>query len=207
MGIASTETTKEASNIIPTDNNFASIIKAIMWGCCTNNAVHKPPQFQISTNITAIIITFVSAISSPQEESVLNAVQLLRINTIMDTFAALTLAINPTSISPLDRKPDIRGTKLSTADMIKMILGQPIYQAITILIFYFPSHGILGFNHSDQGNLFLTTLVPNTFVFAQIFNPANCKRLDNKLNIFEGIFKNRYPTVTTPICTSPTVMP
>lgn len=80
----------------------------------------------------------------------------------MDTFTT-----DPASISLLDSKPDTRGTKLFTADMIKMILGQSIYQVIIILIFHFLGHGILGFNHSDQGDLFVTTLVFNPFVFAQ----------------------------------------
>ncbi|KAF9644891.1 Ca-transporting ATPase, partial [Thelephora ganbajun] len=197
MGIAGTEVAKEASDIILMDDNFASIVKAIMWGRCVNNAVRKFLQFQISTNVTAVIITFVSAVASTNEESVLTAVQLLWINIIMDTFAALALATDPASRSLLDRKPDTRGTRLFTADMIKMILGQSIYQVIVILIFHFLGHKILGFDHSTQGDKIVTTLVFNAFVFAQIFNSVNCRRLDNKLNIFEGILKNRYFIVIT----------
>jgi len=77
MGIAGTEVAKEASNIILMDDNFSSIVKAIIWGRCVNDSVRKFLQFQISTNVTAVIITFVSAVSSVQEESVLLAVQLL----------------------------------------------------------------------------------------------------------------------------------
>lgn len=202
MGIAGTEVAKEASDIILMDDNFASIVKAIMWGRCVNDAVRKFLQFQISTNITAVIITFVSAVASTQEESVLSAVQLLWINIIMDTFAALALATDPASESLLDRKPDIHGTRLFTADMIKMILGQSIYQVAIILVFHFLGHMILGLDHSDLGDGIVRTLVFNTFVFAQIFNSINCRRLDNKLNIFEGIVKNRYFIVITLIGTS-----
>jgi len=203
MGIAGTEVAKEASDIILMDDNFASIVKAIMWGRCVNDAVRKFLQFQISTNITAVIITFVSAVASNEEESVLTAVQLLWINIIMDTFAALALATDPATKSLLDRKPDTHGTRLFTADMIKMILGQSTYQVIIILIFHFLGHTILGLDHTHKNNLVVTTLVFNTFVFAQIFNSVNCRRLDNKLNIFEGIFKNRYFIVITLIGTSP----
>ena len=192
MGIAGTEIAKEASDIILMDDNFASIVKAIMWGRCVNDAVRKFLQFQISTNITAVIITFVSAVASEEEASVLSAVQLLWINIIMDTFAALALATDPASISLLDRKPDTRGTRLFTADMIKMILGQSMYQVAIILVFHFLGHSILGIDHSEHGDKVVTTLVFNTFVFAQIFNSINCRRLDNRLNIFEGIFRNRY---------------
>ena len=94
-----------------------------MWGRCVNDAVRKFLQFRISTNITAVVITFVSAVASTEEESVLTAVQLLWINIIMDTFAALALATDPASEALLDRKPDTRGARLFTADMIKMIIG------------------------------------------------------------------------------------
>jgi P-type Ca2+ transporter type 2C len=77
MGIAGTEVAKEASDIILMDDNFSSIVKAIIWGRAVNDAVRKFLQFQISTNITAVIITFVSAVASASEESVLSAVQLL----------------------------------------------------------------------------------------------------------------------------------
>ncbi|KDQ49090.1 hypothetical protein JAAARDRAFT_686421 [Jaapia argillacea MUCL 33604] len=106
MGIAGTEVAKEASDIILMDDNFSSIVKAIMWGRCVNDAVCKFLQFQISTNITAVVITFVSAVASTQEASVLSAVQLLWINIIMDTFAALALATDPASPALLDRQPD-----------------------------------------------------------------------------------------------------
>ena len=178
-------------------------MKAILWGRSANNAVRKFLQFQISTNITAVIITFVSAVASEDEVAVLTAVQLLWINIIMDTFAALALATDPASESLLDRKPDTHGTRLFTADMIKMILGQSIYQIAIILVFHFLGHGILGLDHSDRGDKVVITLVFNTFVFAQIFNSINCRRLDNKLNIFEGILRNRYFIVITLIGMSP----
>lgn len=84
MGIAGTEVAKEASDIILMDDNFASIVSAIMWGRCVNDSVKKFLQFQISVNITAVIVTFVTAIASNSESSVLTAVQLLWVNLIME---------------------------------------------------------------------------------------------------------------------------
>src|SRR6266852_1573690 len=95
MGIAGTEVAKEASDIILMDDNFSSIVSAIMWGRCVNDAVKKFLQFQVSVNITAVVITFVTAVASNSETSALTAVQLLWINIIMDTFAALALATDP----------------------------------------------------------------------------------------------------------------
>ncbi|KAJ6544760.1 calcium-transporting ATPase [Mycena vulgaris] len=203
MGIAGTEVAKEASDIILMDDNFASIVKAIMWGRCVNDAVRKFLQFQVSTNVTAVVITFVSAVASVEESSVLSAVQLLWINIIMDTFAALALATDPATESLLNRKPDKKTAPLFSVDMYKQILFQSIYQIIITLVFHFAGLKILGFGHATDSkvakhnDLIVQTLVFNAFVFAQIFNSINCRRLDRKLNIFEGISKNWYFIVIT----------
>lgn len=91
MGIAGTEVAKEASSIILLDDNFRSIVTAIAWGRAVNDAVAKFLQFQITVNITAVVLTFVSSVYSSSNKSVLSAVQLLWVNLIMDTFAALAL--------------------------------------------------------------------------------------------------------------------
>ncbi|KAI0787507.1 calcium-translocating P-type ATPase [Fomes fomentarius] len=203
MGIAGTEVAKEASDIILMDDNFASIVKAIMWGRCVNDAVRKFLQFQISTNITAVIITFVSAVASTEEASVLSAVQLLWINIIMDTFAALALATDPATRTLLGRKPEKKTAPLFSVDMYKQILGQSAYQTTITLIFHFLGTRILGFHHSDDAAVqkhndsVVQTLVFNIFVFAQIFNSINSRRLDNHLNIFDGITKNWYFMIIT----------
>ena len=197
MGIAGTEVAKEASDIILMDDNFASIVKAIMWGRCVNDAVRKFLQFQISTNVTAVVITFVSALASVDETAVLSAVQLLWINIIMDTFAALALATDPATESLLERMPDRKTAPLFSVEMYKMILFQSLYQIAIILIFHFLGNTILGFDNSTHSDDIVKTLVFNAFVFAQIFNSVNSRRLDNKLNIFEGILKNRYFLVIT----------
>jgi len=192
MGIAGTEVAKEASDIILMDDNFASIVKAIMWGRCVNDAVRKFLQFQLSTNVTAVVITFVTAVASVEEESVLTAVQLLWINIIMDTFAALALATDPASEALLDRKPDRQSAPLFSTNMYKQILLQSAYQIAISLIFHFLGKDILGLHEEENADLIVQTLVFNAFVFAQIFNSINSRRLDRKFNIFEGITKNYY---------------
>ena len=192
MGIAGTEVAKEASDIILMDDNFSSIVKAIMWGRCVNDAVRKFLQFQLSTNVTAVVITFVSAVASVEETPVLSAVQLLWINIIMDTFAALALATDPASEVLLDRKPDKKHAPLFSVEMYKMILMQSIYQIVITLVFHFLGLRILGLESTTHNDGVVQTLVFNAFVFAQIFNSVNCRRLDNKLNIFEGITRNPY---------------
>jgi P-type Ca2+ transporter type 2C len=199
MGIAGTKVAKEASDIILMDDNFASIVKAIMWGRCVNDAVRKFLQFQISVNITAVVITSVTAVASNEEESALTAVQLLWINIITNTFAALALATDPASPALLDQKPDRKTAPLFNVDMYKQISGQSLYQCIIILVFHFAGNKIFGFQPDPNDESVelnndkkLSTLVVNAFVFAQIFNSINSRRIDNKLNIFEGILRNWY---------------
>nr|XP_036585249.1 calcium-translocating P-type ATPase [Colletotrichum truncatum]KAF6795146.1 calcium-translocating P-type ATPase [Colletotrichum truncatum] len=187
MGIAGTEVAKEASAIILMDDNFASIVKGIMWGRAVNDSVKKFLQFQLTVNVTAVILTFITAVASPSQESVLNAVQLLWVNLIMDTFAALALATDPPTRSVLDRKPDRKSASLITLRMAKMIIGQAIVQLVITLVLNFAGHSMLGYSEKR-----LNTLVFNTFVWLQIFNELNNRRLDNKLNIFENITKNYF---------------
>lgn len=189
MGIAGTEVAKEASAIILMDDNFNSIVKAMMWGRTVNDAVKKFLQFQITVNITAVMLTFVSAVASSSETSVLTAVQLLWVNLIMDTMAALALATDPPTASILERKPDPKSAPLISITMWKMIIGEAIYQLVITFLLYFGSKSILSYNSNREIGQ-IPTLVFNTFVWMQIFNQWNNRRLDNRFNIFEGMQRN-----------------
>lgn len=147
-------------------------------------------QFQLTVNVTAVVLTFVSAVASATGESVLNAVQLLWVNLIMDTFAALALATDPPSRTVLDRKPDRKSAALITIGMAKMIIGQAICQLAITLVLNFAGGQLLGYNGMEDGYTRLKTLVFNTFVWLQIFNEVNNRRLDSKLNVLEGIHRN-----------------
>lgn len=189
MGISGTEVAKEASAIILMDDNFNSIVKALKWGRAVNDAVKRFLQFQLTVNVTAVVLTFVTAVSSEEETSVLTAVQLLWVNLIMDTLAALALATDPPQDSVLDRKPEPRDASIISTTMWKMIIGQSIYQLVITLLLYYGSPAILSYD-TDAERQQLNTLVFNTFVWMQIFNQWNSRRLDNKFNIFEGLTKN-----------------
>lgn len=188
MGIAGTEVAKEASSIILLDDNFSSTITALMWGRSVNDAVKKFLQFQLTVNITAVVLTFVSAVSNSSNHSVLTAVQLLWVNLIMDTLAALALATDPPTKKILTRPPERKNAPLITINMWKMILGQAIYQLAVTFVLYFA--GLRIFSYPETRRSELNTMVFNTFVWMQIFNEFNNRRLDNKFNIFEGIFRN-----------------
>jgi Ca2+-transporting ATPase len=198
MGVTGTEIAKEASDMILMDDNFSSIVKAIMWGRCLNDAVRKFLQFQISTNVTAVVITFVTALASSGEKGTLSAVQLLWTNLIMDTFAALAFLTDSASPVLLNRKPAEKPDPLFTVNMLKQIVGQSAYQIVAILTFNFLGSRILELHLSDDASVqkhndaVVQTLVFNAFVFVQIFNSLNCRRLDRKLHMFEDVLKNWY---------------
>ncbi|RFU80744.1 ca2+-transporting atpase [Trichoderma arundinaceum] len=185
MGLTGTEVAKEASDIILMDDNFASIVKALGWGRAVNDSVKKFLQFQLTVNITAVIITFVTAVSDGEETAVLNAVQLLWVNLIMDTFAALALATDPPTGSILHRKPELRTASLISFIMWKMIIGQSIYQLVVCFLLWFAGPNFFTYPEAQ-----LRTLIFNVFVFMQIFKLINSRRIDNKLNIFEGLHRN-----------------
>ncbi|KAF3770592.1 plasma membrane calcium-transporting ATPase 2 [Cryphonectria parasitica EP155] len=182
MGISGTEVAKEASEIILMDDNFTSIITAMKWGRAVNDA------FQITVNITAVLLAFVSAVSDPEMQSVLTAVQLLWVNLIMDTFAALALATDPPTEKILERPPQPKHAPLITTNMWKMITGQSIFQLAVTFVLYFAGSKIFP-SYSEAE---LRTIVFNTFVWMQIFNEFNNRRLDNKFNIFEGLQRNHF---------------
>lgn len=119
-----------------------------------------------------MVLTFVSAVASDEEESVLNAVQLLWVNLIMDTFAALALATDPPTRSVLDRKPDRKSAPLITVRMAKMILGQAIAQLAITFVLHFAGRQLLyaSSTNPEEASKHLKTLVFNTFVWLQIFN-------------------------------------
>ncbi|KAI9343497.1 cation transporting ATPase, partial [Obelidium mucronatum] len=205
MGIAGTEVAKEASSIILMDDSFSSVVKAILWGRSVNDAVKKFLQFQLSVNISAVMITLISALVDSEESSAITVVQLLWINLIMDTLAALALATEVPTNELLQRPPEGKRAPLITFRMWKMILGQAFLQISVNMILLFVGPTFFGFKelaaaggvNGEVGSaivteqrLILKTIIFNSFVFLQIFNMVNARRIDSSINVFRGITSN-----------------
>ncbi|KAJ2958565.1 hypothetical protein NQZ79_g5887 [Umbelopsis isabellina] len=190
MGIAGTEVAKEASDIILMDDNFNSILKALKWGRAVNDGVRKFLTFQLTVNIAAVALSFISAVTSDNSESILSAVQLLWVNLIMDTLAALALATEPPTDELLKRKPISRNAHLINYRMGKLILGEAIFQIALNLVLITYGDKIFHLGDTAYDQAVLRTLVFNTFVFLQIFNEINCRRIDDTLNVFKNIWGN-----------------
>ena len=109
----------------------------------------------------------------------------------MDTFAALALATDVPTPNILDRKPEPKSAPLISLTMWKMIIGQSVFQLVVTLVLYFAGASFLSYQTQRERDQ-LQTLIFNTFVWMQIFNQYNNRRIDNKLNIFEGIQRNYF---------------
>ena len=109
------------------DDNFKSIEKAVLWGRSIYDNIRKFLQFQLTVNLVALTIAFIGAIS--QKGTPLKAVQLLWVNLIMDTMAALALGTERPTRALLARKPYGRNGTLISYIMWRNIIGQSLYQA------------------------------------------------------------------------------
>ncbi|KAM3844130.1 plasma membrane calcium-transporting ATPase 3 isoform 5-T5 [Vipera latastei] len=193
MGIAGTDVAKEASDIILTDDNFSSIVKAVMWGRNVYDSISKFLQFQLTVNVVAVIVAFTGACIT--QDSPLKAVQMLWVNLIMDTFASLALATEPPTEALLLRRPYGRNKPLISRTMMKNILGHAVYQLIIIFTLLFVGEVIFDIDcgrnaplHSPPSEHY--TIIFNTFVMMQLFNEINARKIHGERNVFDGIFGN-----------------
>uniref|UniRef100_A0A8D2LT99 Calcium-transporting ATPase n=1 Tax=Varanus komodoensis TaxID=61221 RepID=A0A8D2LT99_VARKO len=193
MGIAGTDVAKEASDIILTDDNFSSIVKAVMWGRNVYDSISKFLQFQLTVNVVAVIVAFTGACIT--QDSPLKAVQMLWVNLIMDTFASLALATEPPTEALLLRKPYGRNKPLISRTMMKNILGHAVYQLIIIFTLLFVGEVFFDIDsgrnaplHSPPSEHY--TIIFNTFVMMQLFNEINARKIHGERNVFDGIFSN-----------------
>merc|ERR1719209_712904 len=204
MGIAGTEVAKEASDIILTDDNFNSIVKAVLWGRNVYDSICKFLQFQLTVNLVAVLIAFIGA--AALKASPLRALQMLWVNLIMDTLAALALATETPTPELLKRKPYGRTAFLISPAMARNIFSQALFQLGVLLAILFagdklPSSYCLSweknctienFNDvtvdSDPSQLF--TMVFNAFILMTLFNEVNCRRVHGERNVLEHLTSN-----------------
>jgi len=196
MGIQGTDVAKEASDIIIMDDNFASIEKTVMWGRSVYDNIRKFVQFQLTVNVTALTLSLFCAFFEGLENP-LTAVQLLWVNLIMDTMAALALATETPTEKLLDRHPFQKDSHIISQILWRFVFGHSIYQLTVLLLILFLGEDWLDLEEQsakDEEEFdrkeTLLTIVFNTFVWFQIFNEINARRVNNEKNVFEGIFKN-----------------
>ncbi|KAK1317042.1 putative calcium-transporting ATPase 4, plasma membrane-type [Acorus calamus] len=186
MGIAGTEVAKENADVIVMDDNFTTIMNVAKWGRSVYLNIQKFVQFQLTVNVVALMLNFVSACITGNAP--LTAVQLLWVNMIMDTLGALALATEPPTDELMKRPPVGRGESFITKAMWRNIIGQSVYQLAVLGVLMFDGERLLKIRGSDAHDV-LNTFIFNTFVFCQVFNEINSRDIE-KINVLRGILNS-----------------
>ena len=130
-----TDIAKEASDIILMDNNFTSIVVAIIYGRSIYENIRKFLQFQLTVNFGACILVFLC--SCIGNETPLTSIQMLWVNLIMDSLGSLALATEPPYQDLLRKKPTNRNESIINGKMWKHIGGQSLFEIGVLIILYF----------------------------------------------------------------------
>ena len=202
-----TSVAKEASDITILDNSFSSIGKAVMWGRSLYLNIQRFILFQMTINVAACIIVLIGAFLGV--ESPLTVTQMLWVNLIMDTFAALALASLPPSNRVMNNKPRARGANIITKPMTKGIFGVGGFFVVLLFGFiqYFKNEDITSltqFSITDYFSHFFHFGAPKNglsayelslffsiFVFLQFWNMFNAKAYRTGKSTFYNIGKSQ----------------
>ena len=129
-----TDIAKQASDIVIIDNNFSSIITAIIYGRNIYDNIRKFLQFQLTVNFCACIIVFVCACIG--NDTPLTPIQMLWVNLIMDSLGSLALATEPPYEELLQRQPTKRSESIINSKMWKHIIVQSVVEIAILLVLY-----------------------------------------------------------------------
>ena len=177
-----TAVAKEASDITILDNSFASINKAVLWGRSLYSNIQRFILFQLAVNVCACLVVAVCSFFSKQPA--LTVTQMLWVNLIMDTFAALALASLPPNSVLMRRKPRDSRASIITRKMMRFILVTGMVFAVLMigLYYYF-------IREANGGPVFMRGVDPrispeemgiffSVFVFLQFWNMLNARSFE-----------------------------
>ena len=142
-----TDIAKEASDIIIMDNNFSSIVVAMIYGRSIYENIRKFLQFQLTVNFCACILVFIC--SCVGNDTPLASIQMLWVNLIMDSLGSLALATEPPYDELLNRKPTNRKESIINGRMWKHIVLQSLFELILLIVIYLFSPKFIKEDKSD----------------------------------------------------------
>ena len=181
-----TSVAKEASDITIIDNSFTSIGKAVMWGRSLYRNIQRFLLFQLTVNVTACLLVLCGAFMGT--ESPLTVTQMLWINLIMDTFAAMALASLPPSESVMNDKPRDRRAFILSKPMLQEIVGVGgVFFLMLLGFLYIFKHAdvhqladLLHLQLSTQGHVtpYELTLLFTIFVMTHFFYLFNARAFE-----------------------------
>ena len=181
MGITGTEVSKDAAAMILADDNFATIVKAVVNGRSVYTNIRSAIQFLLSGNMAAILSVIYASIAGLTIP--FQPVHLLFINLLTDSLPAIALGMEPARDGLLDQKPRDPNASMMDRPMLKAIFSQGLLIAIaSMTAFYIGLH--------DGGPALASTMAFATLTLARLFHGFNCR---GKESIFRlGLFTNRY---------------
>nr|WP_302595152.1 calcium-translocating P-type ATPase, PMCA-type [uncultured Cellulosilyticum sp.] len=186
MGIAGTEVSKNAADIILADDSFGTIVEAVKWGRGIYNNFQRFIQFQLTVNIIAFLIAIISQVLG--EEMPFSTIHLLWINIIMDGPPALALGLEPIRATVMKRKPTPRDAHIINPFMVRTILINSLF--ITGLLLVQMKCNFLGANELQEGTgSEAQTILFSLFAFSVLFNAFNCREFGTA-SIFPNFMKN-----------------
>jgi Ca2+-transporting ATPase len=196
MGIAGTEVSKEASKIVLLDDAFSTIVKAVHWGRSLYENIQRFIQFQLTINVSALAIAFLGPFFGVRPPFTI--LQLLWINVIMDTFAAIALCSEPPRPGLMAQRPKRKDENILTRPMVLTIFTTAAFYIVVMMTL------LVGLEngwwltdpqgeHSQafreltywQVSLFFTI-----YVLFQVWNEINCRSLTPEVSGFHGLFRN-----------------
>ena len=174
-----TSVAKDASDITLLDDSFASIVTAVMWGRSLYRNIQRFVLFQLTINLAAIVTVFVGAVCGT--ELPLTVVQILWVNLIMDTFAAMAMASLPPNGEVMRDRPRPRDEFIITPAMARTILtcGGVFIAVLLVMLFGWMRGGGVTPRH--------LTIFFTVFVFMQVWNMFNAKGFESRHNVFSDL--------------------
>jgi Ca2+-transporting ATPase len=190
MGITGTDVSKEAADMVLTDDNFASIVAAVKEGRVIFSNIKKYLVYLLSCNLGEILVVAMSVLLGPflgipAGILPLVAIQILYINLATDGLPAIALSVDPSEPGIMRRKPRRKGENFFTPQVIKYIVIVGIWTGLVCFGIFIWALNRGRSNEEAQCLCFIS------LILIQFFNAFNCRSLDRSLfNV--GIFKNRW---------------
>ncbi|KAI0469618.1 hypothetical protein F4859DRAFT_136722 [Xylaria cf. heliscus] len=172
-------------DLVVLKSGLLKVSKLLMWSRCIRAVMRRLVYSGMVLTITAVTVTFVSALPSLNAVSILRPVHLLWLYLLLVVLGGLIIIIDlPEPESLLRRKPYRKSAPLIDLHLWKMITGQIVYQLAALFIFTFGSRRFLGYSNSLQAG----TLVFSILAWMQIFNMLGSRYIDDNVNGFRHLW-------------------
>ena len=180
-----TEVAKEAGDIVILDDNFQSVAKAVLYGRTIFNSIRKFIVFQLTINVSAVLISFLAPLLGM--ESPLSITQILWINLVMDTLAALAFGGEPALERYMEEPPKRRDEAILSPNVKSAILTAGLWTVTAGLFLLLAPIAVDAFRASPDDRYHMTAFFA-FFIFNAIFNAFNAR--SEGLNLFAHMKKN-----------------